>query len=387
MKAIQNAAYASSNGNSTVHIATTKEEVEPDVAATAMHRASTSDFDRPLSPPRCAPRQTDAAVTVDEMDCVELASELRKRYPNENVAMLNLASGTQPGGGWFEGAGAQEENLFRRSNCCQHLDLQHYAKWFLGRRDWSYPLPPLSALHSQNVIFFRGSEASGYPFLDEPELFDVISVAAARCPNLVVDGNDRVQYADAGVRELMRCKIELMLWTAAQHGDGAIVLGAFGCGAYGNPPDRVAEMFEAEIKKYRRYFAAIAFGIFDDHNSRKAHNSRGNLIPFQEMAARVNAPVDYSYATVRPRDRTPPPAFPAVPQEHEAPAASQIAAHDWFMHITAVSEREFVAERVITTGLLPSGKFCSLSGRLCSSAGPRFSRSPFRSQACQVLLR
>ena len=176
--------------------------------------------------------------------------------------------------------------------------------------------------------------------------------------------------------------------TAARTGrKKALVTVCSGTGCHATGCVQVSAAFEAEIKKYRRYFAAIAFGIFDDHNSRKAHNSRGNLIPFQEMAARVNAPVDYSYATVRPRDRTPPPAFPAVPQEHEAPAASQIAAHDWFMHITAVSEREFVAERVITTGLLPSGKFCSLSGRLCSSAGPRFSRSPFRSQACQVLLR
>lgn len=58
-------------------------------------------------------------VKVENIDCL-LASEklLKEGY---HPAVLNMASRRNPGGGVQTGAGAQEENLFRRSNLFQSL--------------------------------------------------------------------------------------------------------------------------------------------------------------------------------------------------------------------------------------------------------------------------
>ena len=65
----------------------------------------------------------------------------------------------------------------------------------------------------------------------------------------------------------------------------AIILGAFGCGAYGNPPEDVAMCFHDVLNEpnYKNKISRIVFAILDDKNSHKAHNPRGNYLPFKEM--------------------------------------------------------------------------------------------------------
>lgn len=90
---------------------------------------------------------------------------------------------------------------------------------------------------------------------------------------------------------------------------------AFGCGAFCNPPDHMAELFREVLEKeYRGCFQHICFAIFgtafcplplpyccspltspssalDDHNSRKAHNPLGNVLPFKRVFG-VSTPAD-----------------------------------------------------------------------------------------------
>ncbi len=56
---------------------------------------------------------------VENIDCLKAAKMLKDQ--GYNVAVLNMASRQNPGGGVHSGAGAQEENLFRRSNLFQSL--------------------------------------------------------------------------------------------------------------------------------------------------------------------------------------------------------------------------------------------------------------------------
>jgi len=61
-----------------------------------------------------------------------------------------MASASHPGGGYRKGAGAQEENLHRRTNLFQCLE----DPYQLVNRSWSYPLPQFGSsspsLHFQN---------------------------------------------------------------------------------------------------------------------------------------------------------------------------------------------------------------------------------------------
>ena len=69
--------------------------------------------------------------------------------------MLNLASAGHPGGGYLNGAGAQEENLFRRTTLSQSLE---FVKEF-KRTQKLYPIYGNEGIFSKNVVVFRGAES------------------------------------------------------------------------------------------------------------------------------------------------------------------------------------------------------------------------------------
>lgn len=62
-----------------------------------------------------------------------------------------MANQTRPGGGYLTGAGAQEENLHRRSNLFQHLE-DHFNEW--PQRPWSFPIADFGAIYSPVRFFF-----------------------------------------------------------------------------------------------------------------------------------------------------------------------------------------------------------------------------------------
>ena len=92
-------------------------------------------------------------------DCLDTAMYFKMRYPQSSPVVLNMASARNPGGGWRSGmftiiqfvilndtitlgAGAQEENLHRRTNMFQCLaDPYHQLE---GKRDWNYDIPEVS---------------------------------------------------------------------------------------------------------------------------------------------------------------------------------------------------------------------------------------------------
>ena len=73
----------------------------------------------------------------------------------------------------------------------------------------------------------------------------------------------------------------------AVQGATVLVLGAFGCGAFKNPPGHVAELFNDELHmpNVLTAFAKVIFAIRDDHNAGREHNPRGNYKPFAEIFA------------------------------------------------------------------------------------------------------
>lgn len=165
-------------------------------------------------------------ITTDPASTDESATTLKP------VAVLNLASEKHAGGGWQRGALAQEEALCYRSSL--YLSLHHRY----------YPIPPQSALYSPSVILIRENVPAGHnllypntPATDLP-VFAVITMAALRRPKL----NEGVFAYEDDVL-LTKEKIRIVLRIAALKGHGKLVLGAMGCGAFGNPPREVAQFF------------------------------------------------------------------------------------------------------------------------------------------------
>lgn len=216
-------------------------------------------------------------ICVENIDCLLAAKALRKE--GYHPAVLNMANRQNPGGGVYNGAGAQEENLFRRTNL--HMSLYQFApyarQYGLHPSHTQYPMDwNYGGAYSPDVTVFRGEEPYGYPLLENPYSVDIISVAAMNHPELDQHGMIASHLVD-GVKN----KIRTILNIGLLHGHDSLVLSAFGCGAFRNPPAHMARLFHEVInQEYPDQFAKICFAVLEDHNSVRTDNPEGNYLPF-----------------------------------------------------------------------------------------------------------
>ena len=70
----------------------------------------------------------------------------------------------------------------------------------------------------------------------------------------------------AEIRPVMETRIRSVLAVARHHGHDAVVLGAWGCGVFGNDPRQVASWFLAALLEDPRFagaFERVAFATLD----------------------------------------------------------------------------------------------------------------------------
>ncbi|CAF1565989.1 unnamed protein product, partial [Didymodactylos carnosus] len=158
-------------------------------------------------------------IYVVEGDCLE-AGLLFKNGDCKPV-VLNMASAYQPGG-----AGAQEENLHRRTNLFQCLEDPYHQI----NRDWPYNVPMFGGIYTPNACVFRGSESDGYPFLSHPQYLSFIAVAAFKHPPLETN-NQTGEFQLSGKKLIQETKkkIEGIFQIAIENQHDTIILSAFGC--------------------------------------------------------------------------------------------------------------------------------------------------------------
>lgn len=218
----------------------------------------------------------DTKIYVQNIDTFLKAKEMGPR-----CAVLNMASFIRPGGGVLNGSRAQEEELFRRSNLARSLyNFHDTGREILGittKTKPRYPIPMYGGIYSPNVTVFKSNIS--YSKIPNPFRCSVISVSAIKRPTVGKDGE--LTERDAVVT---RGKIRAILRIAILHGHSKLVLGAFGCGAYGNPPKHVAKLFHEVLreKEFRGNFEEICFAILEDANSLN-NREKGNIKPFKEV--------------------------------------------------------------------------------------------------------
>ncbi len=212
-------------------------------------------------------------ISVIEADCLEVAELLIKA--GLNPAVLNMANGSNPGGGVIKGAGAQEENLFRRTNLFLSMyQFAEYAeKYGIKKNKKQYPLNRESGgVYSPNITVFRSSEHNGYELLSKLFKITVISVPAINSPGMIyTDGKYRISDKPA---KATKNKIRTILRIGLEHGHDSLVLSAFGCGAFNNPPEHMAELFKEvfEEDEFKNCFKLISFAIINRSDGRAGKN-------------------------------------------------------------------------------------------------------------------
>lgn len=176
-------------------------------------------------------------------------------------AVLNMANAYVPGGAYVEGTAAQEENLFRRTDCHffvpdESMIDDHYTPEMTALLSAEGGRVYLDTAHPRTCI--RGPEDRarpdlGYPWLANDEVFPFYELRAAAQD---LRGGRPFDEAEA------RRRIEAQLDTLVQAGLRHAVLSAFGCGAFQNPADPAAALYREALAAREGRFDCIAFAIF-----------------------------------------------------------------------------------------------------------------------------
>jgi uncharacterized protein (TIGR02452 family) len=110
-------------------------------------------------------------------------------------------------------------------------------------------------------LFFREDEKSNYVM--SKQIFECACIAcpALKYPPRNKDGHLR----DESDVKLMEDKVRTILFTAIKHGHDSLVLSAHGCGAWGCPPDDIAQIYKRVINEFTGCFKLIVFTILNNH--------------------------------------------------------------------------------------------------------------------------
>ena len=188
----------------------------------------------------------------------------------DTVAVLNFASASNPGGGVVNGSRAQEECLCRCSTLYFNLDVDsNLAGFYLPHRRARNPLHNDDIIYTPNVVIFKSD--TSYPKLLEESDWQKVNVITCAAPNLRErpsnrynsgDGNISIKISDDELQALHEKRGRRILDVAAAGKNDVLILGAFGCGAFSNKPEVVAQAYKNILADYEHAFKVIEFAIY-----------------------------------------------------------------------------------------------------------------------------
>ncbi|SNR83786.1 TIGR02452 family protein [Actinoplanes regularis] len=168
-------------------------------------------------------------------------------------AALNFASARNPGGGFRTGAQAQEESLARSSAL--------YPCLLAAGDFYDHHRAERSLLYTDRVIYapsvpvFRDDKGRLLP-APHPVSF-LVSAAPNRSAITRGQPESLPEIGDTLERRAAR-----VLRVAAAHGHRELILGAWGCGVFGNDPDQVAAAFATALAA-APWFDRVVFAVLD----------------------------------------------------------------------------------------------------------------------------
>ena len=156
----------------------------------------------------------------------------------ENPVALNFASAMSPGGGFLTGARAQEEYLARSSGLWSCLYQNSMYPYHQDRMD---PFYTDYVIYSPDVPIVRDDNSE---FLEEPYSCSIITSPAVHAHGV----RRYMPEREADIIPVMRERMLKVLAVGATHGHPSLVLGAWGCGAFGNDGHEIAELFRSVLE-------------------------------------------------------------------------------------------------------------------------------------------
>lgn len=164
-------------------------------------------------------------------------------------AVFNFASAKHPGGGVLKGTVAQEEALARASSLYPVI-----------KKCTEFYTPVSAPEYSDRIIYSKPIYVfkNDYGVEIEPIKCEVITCAA---PNYNFGDINFNHHA-----KVMTNRFTKVLRSAIENNQRNLMLGAWGCGVFKNPPDINAQIFRSVLDRYSSYFDDVIFAIPDFTN-------------------------------------------------------------------------------------------------------------------------
>lgn len=206
----------------------------------------------------------------------------------KKVAVLNFASAKNPGGGVKNGAYAQEECLCRCSTLyyCLNTDMM-WEKFYEPHRAENNPFYNDDIICTPAVTVFK-SDIVFPERLPESEWYnvDVLTCAAPNLRSMVSDDiyscfdNRQLNMDKDKYRLVMKSRIRQLFIVAQTTGADVLILGAFGCGAFKNPPEVVAQLFKEAVDEFGSFFEVIEFAVYHSEKSTRNFEAFSEVFGF-----------------------------------------------------------------------------------------------------------
>lgn len=180
----------------------------------------------------------------------EKHEDIYQMNPRKRYTILNFASFKNPGGKFLEGSSAQEECLCHSSNLYNILVNFKDTFYIPNKKRLNNSLYTDHLLYTPAVVFDKSKW--------DTCTADVITCAA---PNKTAAQKYR-NISDDEVSKALRSRVDSVLMAAYLQGVNVLILGAFGCGVFGNDVEELAGIYRDLFdKKYRRCFRKVVFAI------------------------------------------------------------------------------------------------------------------------------
>jgi uncharacterized protein (TIGR02452 family) len=207
------------------------------------------------------------ATGIEIRNETTLSAARRQYKEGYHPVVLNFASATHPGGGFLMGAIAQEEYL-ARSTCLYQCIWNHPMYEFNRQNDSPFYTDYL--LYSPHVPVFRDDQGE---LLEHPYNISIITAPAVNARFVAEPQLDKVA-------PVMWKRILRVLAVGILHWHDAIVLGAWGCGAFGNDPRMIASLFhKALFENFNGAYQHVIFAILD------WSTEKSSIGPFEDIFA------------------------------------------------------------------------------------------------------
>lgn len=209
----------------------------------------------------------------DSVEAARKFAEEHKEEPNIKIAITNFANPVRVGGADSTGGkGSQEEQIFRKT--LLRVSLEHAESTLTDE------MRKTQSATGRYIPYYGAVVSEEIPISSEDKSSEVhVGVISASAPDLRRGIRAEGKYfaklshnKDIVLKEVLYRKLTVIMMSAALKGYNVLVLGAFGCGAFGNDPKTVAEVLRDILseERFKGVFTHIIMPIGEKDRNRAA---------------------------------------------------------------------------------------------------------------------